>query len=162
MSSIRLRRRALLAVALTGAIAGCERKPPAVAWPQEILPDLAWSLAEPLQASPASLLEALQAYAAISGTRVDVVQLQTRFPGGSLDIHYSYMVHTASGASIETTGAVRIRQIEAPTYLDILFALHQAAQPYMRDQDHRYFEGLSLLPLQLEPGVPIYELRTGS
>ena len=134
----------------------------AAAWPQEILPDLAWSLAEPLQASPASLLEALQAYAAISGTRVDVAQLQTRFPSGSLDIHYSYTVRTASGASIDTTGAVRIRQTEAPSYLDILFELHQAAQPYMRNQDHRYFEGLYLLPLQLEPGVPIYELQTGS
>ena len=57
---------------------------------------------------------------------------------------------------------VRIRRDAPPTYLDILYTLHAAAQVHLGGQDHCFFEGLWLQERTHEPSVPLYRLHTGS
>ncbi len=46
------------------------------------------------------------------------------------------------------------------TAAELLFKVHHAAAPLVRDTDHRYFEGL--VPAPDSGGVPLYDIRLGS
>lgn len=131
-------------------------------YPHLILQDLAWSMAEPMPATPAALMQALDEYARSIDRTLDKTELQRRFPGRALDIRFSYAVEPSPGKWKDIGRMVAVRHASPPTYLDILFQLHRESHALLVDQDHHYFEGLLLEEPDGGKGVPRYALMQGS
>jgi len=130
--------------------------------PTLLLPDLAWSFAEPAPASLREFLDGLQAYAAQVEVPLDHVALARRFPQAALDVEYRLATRLDSGDWDEVPMTVRLRFPKPPTLAELLHELHRAAHPGLREVDHHFFEGLALARHENEAGVPVYELRLGS
>ena len=157
---------ARLTTVLAGSVSACTpdarpMKTTIPSLPHSILPDVPWSFSQALPESSALLQTALAAYAAAIQVPLDVAALHAVFPGNALDIDYAYAARNGAGAWVDVPQTVRIRRDAPPTYLDILYTLHAAAQVHLGGQDHCFFEGLWLQERAHEPNVPLYRLHTG-
>jgi hypothetical protein len=130
--------------------------------PHKILPDLAWSFAEPLPTTFNTFLAELQSYGKSVNAPVTASELATRFPLSAMDIEYKYSARSSTGAWVDVPAIVRVRRPSPPTYAELLYELHAAAYDNLHDQDHSYFEGLGLIDKENEKGIPVYELYLGS
>lgn len=130
--------------------------------PELILPELRWSIAEPVPGDLQAFRSALVEYASEIEAEQDFSEFDLPFPGLAVDIQYTYGVQAPSGQWDHLTEIVRIRSDRPLTQGELVLRLHQAAHRHLVDQDHHFFEGLELMPRSLEPGVPAYELVTGS
>lgn len=131
-------------------------------YPTDILPQLLWSIAEPIPADVADFREALARYGDDIEAGQDLSDFDTTFPSDALDIRYSYAIQKPSGSWEEKYEVVQIRADSPLTYGEIVLRLHRAAHHHLVEQDHHYYEGLELITREYESGVPVYELITGS
>jgi len=130
--------------------------------PRKILPDLAWSFAEPPPTSLDAFLAELQGYGKSVNAPVTESELAMRFPLSAMDIEYKYSARSPTGAWVDVPAIVRVRRLSPPTYAELLYELHAAAYDNLHDQDRSYFEGLWLIERESEKGIPVYELYLGS
>jgi hypothetical protein len=124
-------------------------------WPTRVLPDLPWSFSEPTAKSLTSFADSLREYSEGIGGSFDSAELQRRFPGRALDVKYEYW----AGHWRMAEATVPIRTPENPTYLEVLFLVHNGVRTTLGDQDRCYFEGLYL---QTVGDVTVYEMHLGS
>lgn len=130
--------------------------------PEQILPELLWSIAEPTPGDIREFRSALVEYAAAIGAEQEFAEFDRPFPGLAVDIQYSYGVQDPLGQWDYMNEIVRIRSDRPLTQGELVLRLRHAAHSHLVDQDHHFFEGLELMPQSFEPGVPAYELVTGS
>ena len=131
--------------------------------PDKMMPRVAWSFAEPAPASTDDLIKQLDAYASSIKRKVNKRELGRVFPGKQLDIQYNYGVQRPSGHWDTIHVVVRVKERGKPlTFAEILLQLHEASHQHLKNDDHRYFEGLYLLDRPFEKGVPAYEVYLGS
>lgn len=131
--------------------------------PPVILPNLLWSMSEPVPASPKEMVNALSTYAKELKGPVDITELETVFPWRTLDIQYSTWVRPSGvGEWTEVTRVIPIRFQHEPTYAEIVFELHKAAHSQLREEDHHFFEGLEFLTSSAGKETPVYLLILGS
>lgn len=130
--------------------------------PELILPELRWSIAEPVPGDMQAFRSALVEYASEIEVEQDFSEFDQPFPGLAVDIQYTYAVRRPSGQWDDLKEIVRVRSDHPLTQGELVLRLHQAAHRHLVDQDHHFFEGLELMPQSFEPGVPAYELVTGS
>ena len=132
-------------------------------YPQSMLAELPWSLAEPLPRSAFELLEALKTYAERINAPFAPRELLKVFPDTRVDLRYEVAVPLPDGQVNRKHQVVRVSAEDRPlTYVEILFELHHAAQRDLARQAHHYFEGLFLLPEPYVVGVAAYEVFVGS
>jgi hypothetical protein len=130
--------------------------------PGQILLDLPWSFKEPVAATLAAFMSDVRNYCASINMPFNESEMSARLPVASVDVEYEYWVRRPSGEWGSTQEVIRIRPSRAPTYGELLYAVHAAAHPRLSQQDHCFFEGFRLLEREHEKGVPAYELLVGS
>lgn len=131
--------------------------------PRVILPNLIWSMSEPVPASTKDMVNALSTYAKEIKGSIDIAELETVFPWRTLDIHYSTWVRpTGVGEWTEVTRVIPIRFQHEPTYAEIVFELHKASHAELREDDHHFFEGLEFSNSSAGKETPVYLLILGS
>jgi hypothetical protein len=131
--------------------------------PRVILPDLLWSMSEPVPASTKEMVSALSAYAQDVKGSVNLAELETIYPRRTIDIRYKTWVRPSGvGEWSEVARVIPIRFQREPTYADIMFELHKAVHAQLRKDDHRFFEGLEFSDGSAGEDTPIYELILGS
>ncbi len=114
--------------------------------PSLVLPNLLWSMSEPVPNSVAELIEALSDYAQRLGRKPELKELDVRFPGRSLDIHFSTWARPGgTGGWTETKRVIPIRFEHDPSYAVILLELHTVTHRYLSGSDKHFFEGLELV-----------------
>ena len=151
-----------LIIPLLSLLTSCGETTNMPSYPAEILPQLLWSIAEPIPADMADFREALARYAGDIEAEQDLSEFDTAFPSNALDIRYSYAIQKSSGSWEEKYEVVQIRSDSQLTYGEIVLRLHRAAHHHLAEQDHHFYEGLELITREYEHGVPAYELITGS
>jgi hypothetical protein len=136
--------------------------------PEFMLEYICWSFKEPIPNSLSDLIKAIAAYHKEIGEPPLDQKLFTSLSAlNQFDISYTYArskPNLENGMIIweDIPMIVRINgSKEYLTYADIFFQLHKAVHPYLKDQDHHYFEGLALLENSKEV-APVYELYLGS
>src|SRR3989338_3708892 len=131
-------------------------------YPEWILPDLLWSIAEPVPSDINDFRAALIEYGSDIQAEQDFSEFDQLFLSPAVDIQYSYGVQTPSGEWEDVKEVVRVQSDRLLSHGELVLRLHEAAHRHLVDQDHHYFEGLELMPESFENGVPAYELSTGS
>lgn len=135
------------------------------ALPRLVLPNLLWSMSEPIPQSISDLIDATSDYALALGEKADLKQLEVEFPGRSLDVHFSTWDRPSDTYGwIETKKVIAIRFDHNPSYAAILLELHKATHACLSRSDKHFFEGLELLS-EGEAGAapaPAYCLCLGS
>jgi len=128
-----------------------------------LLPDTAWSFAQPIPASPELLIEAVEKYHASIKCPFDKGALTALSPLTKVDLEYDYAIQRSSGEWEHIPVVVRVGDgTRSLSYAEILWKLHSAAHEHLHDQDHHYFEGLAPKEKDINPGVPAYEVYLGS
>ena len=114
--------------------------------PRLVLPNLLWSMSEPIPRSIADLKHAASDYAQRIGKKADLKELEVEFPGRSLDVHFSTWERPSDTSGwIETKRVIPIRFGRDPSYAAILLELHKATHAHLSGSDKHFFEGLELL-----------------
>jgi len=133
--------------------------------PRLVLPNLLWSMSEPIPQSISGLKDAVSDYAQRLGSKADLKELEVEFPRRSLDVHFSTWDRPSDTAGwIETKRIIPIRLAHDPSYAAILLELHKATHAYLNGSDKHFFEGLELLREGNVNGAlpPAYYLCLGS
>jgi hypothetical protein len=130
--------------------------------PETVLPDVAWSFQEALSASYVDFLTALLEYGREASLPANEDELSSKLPFSFVDIEYEYGAQMLSGEWKDVTEVIRLRPPQPLTRGELLYEIHKASHGKLRDQDHCFFEGLSLVKEENEPGVPVYEMYLGS
>jgi hypothetical protein len=131
--------------------------------PRRILPDLLWSMSEPIPASSKEMVRALSAYAANVKGSINLAELETIYPWRSIDIHYTTWVRPSGvGEWTEVKRVIPIRFQHEPAYAEIMFELHKASHAELREDDHHFFEGLEFSNGSTVKEPPVYALILGS
>jgi len=133
--------------------------------PRLVLPNLPWSMSEPIPSSIADLMDAAADYDQRLGKRADLKELEVEFPARSLDVQFSTWDRPSdTGGWIETKRVIPIRFEHDPSYAAILLKLHTATHAYLSGSDKHFFEGLELLSESNTGGAlaPAYYLCLGS
>lgn len=131
--------------------------------PGVILPNLLWSMSEPVPASTKEMIHSMSAYAKAVQGSIDEKELETVFPWRTLDIQYRTWVRPSGvGEWTELVKVIPIRFQHEPTYAEIVFELHKAAHEQLREDDHHFFEGLEFLNSNAGKEAPVYLLVLGS
>ena len=130
--------------------------------PAQILSDLPWSFKEPVAETLAAFVSDVRNYCASIHVPFNESEISARLPVASLDVEYEFWVRRAAGEWGSTQAVIRIRRLHAPTYAELLYAVHAEVHSRLCRQDHCFFEGFRLLGREREKGVPVYELLLGS
>ncbi|MCR6475171.1 hypothetical protein NU688_03295 [Variovorax sp. ZS18.2.2] len=128
--------------------------------PNTILPDLAWSFSRDTPESIAEWEEALLAYGEDVGMPVERESLWLVLPVRALDVQYTYWVFDNEWQPKSKVVSVRASRLLSCS--EILFEVHKSSHAELKDQDHRFFEGLELLDEVFEEDVPAYRMLLGS
>ncbi|WP_103974118.1 hypothetical protein [Methylovulum psychrotolerans] len=134
-----------------------------------MLETVAWSFKEPLPDSPAALIDAISVYyAEINAPEpFDKALLASTSPFKHLAVRYKcWLPQTNEQNQVLEWGMVEMTaSIDGDgkwlTYADILWQLHKAVYPYLKNTDHHYFEGLELTGESPE-GATEYTVWLGS
>lgn len=131
-------------------------------YPAMILPDLLWSVSQPVPQDMAAFRSELVRYAGEIGAEQDFSEFDTLFPGTSVDIRYKYSERLSSGEWRQVHETLHIRSEFPLSHGQIVLHLHQVVHAHLGGGDHHYFEGIARMSSQITSGVPAYELWTGS
>jgi hypothetical protein len=131
--------------------------------PALILPDLAWSLSEPIPGSAEEMLSALAAYSKSVRSTLDRKSLKTVFPRRGLDLQFSVWRRPNEGGDWkEQRLVIPLRFPSSPTYLALLLEVHKATHAHLKTDNKHFFEGLELSKSEGTDLIPTYHLRLGS
>lgn len=139
-------------------------------YPNWLLADVAWSFSQDIPDSPADLVVKVEQYNnAISDEAFDKTLLMAESPFNKLNVMYQYAEMRVVGGPYDDVEWVDIEKkvtidgnCKRLTYGEILWQVHKAAYADVLDQDHHFFEGLSLLKEKDEDGLPLYDVSLGS
>ncbi len=137
--------------------------------PDLMLEFVAWSFKESIPDSPSALIDAISVYyVEINEPEpFDKKLLALTSPLKRLDVGYTYFLPKTNEKNklIEWERIPMIVRIDGKgkflTYADILWQLHTAVYPYLKDEDHHYFEGLEFSGKNKE-GIAEYEMWLGN
>ncbi|MES2041188.1 MAG: hypothetical protein V4495_25500 [Pseudomonadota bacterium] len=125
--------------------------------------DIAWSFSEPPPATPELLVEAVSQYNKSIECAFERHLLTELTPYTQLDIVYQYWVQQPDSSWLDIEAVVSVGAgIHKLSNAEILWTLHNAAYAHLKNDDHHYFEGLSVLKNHIRPNVPAFEVSLGS
>lgn len=128
-----------------------------------LLQETAWSFKQPMPASPALLIDAVEKYHVLIKFPFDKSALTAISPFTQVDLEYEYAVQKPSGEWGHIPVVVRVGDgARSLSYAEILWHLHAEAHQHLHNQDHHYFEGFAPKEKTINPGVPAYEVYLGS
>ncbi len=145
-------------------VAGCSEEHR----PEQLLSGVAWSFRETAANDLQSFVEDVYRYNDEIGYPIPLSSLESPIGISAIAVRYEYHAEHPAVGSNEVEWVTEWKEVEirsdgaSLSAGEILFKIHQAAHPYLKAQDHSYFEGLSIVNGATYMGLPVYEVFLGS
>lgn len=129
-------------------------------FPDKLLTDVYWSLAEPVPATPLDLFEEARKYAAELGAPDPSSMLRASLPLADLVVRCRWDVRNEHGEWIKASRQHRVVGVPGQlTGADLLWEVHVAFAGEVGPSDQHFFEGFERVS---DGDAPLYELVLGS